>query len=171
MDAFAVSIVSGVTIKNLKTRHAFKIAMFFGLFQAIMPILGFYLGLSLKNVISNIDHWVAFTLLFCIGTKMIYESFKLKTESRRNPLNIYILFILSIATSIDAFVIGITFAFLKISIFTPVIIIGAVTFALSFLGCFLGKRIGHFFESKIEALGGIILIIIGSKILIEHLIN
>lgn len=171
MDAFAVSIASGVTIKNIKAKHALKIGLFFGAFQAIMPVIGWLAGLSLKNFISSFDHWVVFGILCFIGAKMIYESTKLKEEKQDNdPLNGFVLLILAIATSIDALAVGISFAFLKIAIFTPVLVIGGITFILSFCGVYIGDRLGHFFESKIEVLGGIILIGIGTKILLEHIL-
>jgi len=171
MDAFAVSVTSGITIKELKIRNALKIALFFGLFQAVMPVIGWLAGLSLRALISSIDHWIAFGLLFIVGCKMIYESFNLASDKRTiNPLDVYILLMLSLATSIDALAVGVSFAFLKVSIATPVIIIGVVTFGLSFLGVYIGDRFGHFFEKKIEIAGGLILIGIGIKILIEHLV-
>ena len=171
MDAFAVSITSGITIKGLKFNNALKIAIFFGAFQAIMPLIGWLAGLGLKDFISGIDHWIAFGILSFIGCKMIYESIRIKSyEKEINPLNVYVLLMLSIATSIDALAIGVSFAFIKIFIVTPAIIIGIVTFLLSFLGIFIGNRFGHFFENKIEIAGGIILIVIGTKILLEHLI-
>ncbi len=171
MDAFAVSVASGVTIKNLKVNHALKIAIFFGGFQALMPVVGWFSGLSLRNFISGVDHWVAFGLLSFIGAKMIYEAAKMGPRKKDDPLNIYILLILSIATSIDALAVGITFAFLNIAIIIPIIIIGIVTFVLSFLGVFIGNKIGHFFERKIETAGGLVLIGIGIKILLEHLLR
>jgi len=171
MDAFAVSITSGLTIKNLKIKYAFRIALFFGLFQAFMPLIGWLAGLSLKDFISGFDHWIAFWLLCFIGCKMIYESIKIESSEREiNPLNVYVLLVLSVATSIDALAVGISFAFLMISIVTPIIVIGIVTFLLSFIGVFIGNRVGHFFEGKIESIGGLILIGIGIKILIEHLV-
>jgi len=171
MDAFAVSITSGLTIKHLRINNALKIAIFFGSFQAVMPVIGWLAGLSLRDFIADVDHWIAFGLLSFIGCKMIYESIKIKSSEKEiNPLNVYVLLMLSIATSIDALAIGVSFAFLKISIATPIIVIGAVTFLLSFLGVFVGNRFGHFFESKIEIVGGFILIGIGIKILIEHLV-
>ena len=171
MDAFAVSITSGITIKRLHINHALKIALFFGLFQAIMPIIGWLAGLSLRDYISAIDHWIAFGLLSFIGCKMIYESITVQSSKKEiNPLNVYVLLVLSIATSIDALAVGISFAFLKVSIVTPVIIIGTVTFLLSYLGVYIGDRIGHFFENKIEIAGGILLIGIGIKILVEGLV-
>jgi putative Mn2+ efflux pump MntP len=171
MDAFAVSITSGITIKRLHINHALKIALFFGLFQAIMPIIGWLAGLSLRDYISAIDHWIAFGLLSFIGCKMIYESITVQSSKKEiNPLNVYVLLVLSVATSIDALAVGVSFAFLKVSIVTPVIIIGTVTFMLSYLGVYIGDRIGHFFENKIEIAGGILLIGIGIKILVEGLV-
>ncbi len=171
MDAFAVSITSGITIKKLKIDHALKIALFFGSFQAFMPVVGWLAGLSLKDFISGIDHWIAFGLLGFIGCKMIYESIRMQPgEARNNSMNLYVLLILSVATSIDALAVGISFAFLEISIVTPVIIIGVVTFLLSFFGVFVGSRFGHFFEKRIEIVGGLVLIGIGVKILVEHLV-
>ncbi len=171
MDSFAVSIASGITIKNLKINNALKVAFSFGLFQAFMPLVGWLAGLSLREIISGIDHWIAFALLILIGLKMIYESLKIESASKGlDPLNIYILLMLSIATSIDALAVGLSFAFLKIYIVTPVIIIGIVTFLLSLLGIVIGNKLGHFFEKKIEIAGGLILIGIGIKILIEHLV-
>lgn len=170
MDAFAVSIAGGIAIKMLRMRHAVQIAAFFGVFQALMPVVGWFAGLSLRDFVSAFDHWIAFGLLTIIGCKMIYESFKIgKTEKAVNYLNIYILFILSIATSIDALAVGFSFAFLNVSIVTPVIVIGVITFVLSFLGVVVGNRFGHIFESKIEIVGGLVLIVIGFKILVEHL--
>jgi putative Mn2+ efflux pump MntP len=172
MDAFAVSIVSGAAYKQLKVKHALRIALFFGGFQAIMPLIGYLTGLSIKTYITPYDHWVAFGLLSAVGGKMIYESFKIKSaEENLNPSNILILLVLSVATSIDALAIGITLSFLRVSLATAVSIIGLVTFVLSYLGVFIGKRFGHFFENKIEAIGGLILIGLGLKILIEHLVS
>jgi len=170
MDCFAVSITSGSMIKPLKINNALKIALYFGAFQAVMPFIGWLAGLSLRDFISNIDHWIAFGLLSLIGCRMIYESTKLQSgEKEFNPLKGYVLFTLSIATSIDALAVGISFAFLKIYIVAPILVIGVVTFLLSFLGVFVGNRFGHFFENKMEIIGGIILIGIGTKILVEHL--
>jgi len=171
MDALAVSVTSGITIKRLKVNNALRIALFFGGFQAFMPIIGWLAGLSLLDFISGVDHWVAFGLLAFIGCKMIYESVKMKSgREESNPLSLYVLLVLSVATSIDALAVGLSFAFLQISIATPVIVIGTVTFLLSLLGVFAGNRFGHFFENKIEIVGGFILIGIGIKILMEHLV-
>jgi putative Mn2+ efflux pump MntP len=136
-----------------------------------MPIIGWLAGLSLRDYISAIDHWIAFGLLSFIGCKMIYESITVQSSKKEiNPLNVYVLLVLSVATSIDALAVGVSFAFLKVSIVTPVIIIGTVTFLLSYLGVYIGDRIGHFFENKIEIAGGILLIGIGIKILVEGLV-
>jgi putative Mn2+ efflux pump MntP len=170
MDAFAVSVTSGLAIKTLKIQNAFTIALFFGLFQALMPIVGWFAGLGFRNFISGFDHWVAFGILFIIGCKMIYESTKMDGDKETiNPLNVYILLILSVATSIDALAVGLSLSFINVSILLPVIIIGVITFSLSFLGVYIGNRWGHYFERKIEILGGIILIVIGIKIMIEHM--
>jgi len=170
MDSFAVSITSGIAMKKLRINSALKIAVFFGLFQAGMPIIGWLAGLSLREFISGIDHWIAFGLLSLIGCKMIYESIRKEPgEKEIDRLNAYVLLVLSVATSIDALAVGLSFAFLKVSIATPIIIIGIVTFLLSFLGVFVGNRLGHFFERKIEIVGGLVLIGIGIKILVEHL--
>ena len=170
MDAFAVSVTSGVTIKHLRIKNALTIATCFGSFQAFMPFMGWLAGLSLRDFISGVDHWIAFGLLSAIGCKMIYESCKVESIKREiNPLNFFVLLILSVATSIDALAVGISLSFLKISIAIPAIIIGIVTFLLTLLGVFIGNRFGHFFENKIEIVGGLILIGIGTKILMEHL--
>ncbi len=170
MDAFAVSITSGLAIRQLKVNHALKIAAFFGFFQAIMPVIGWAAGIGLKDFIAAIDHWIAFGILSIVGAKMILESMAMKPADKKIPdLNIYMLLMLSIATSIDALAVGLSLSLLNISIITPAVVIGIVTFLFSFTGVYVGDRFGHFFESKIEALGGLILIGIGVKILIEHL--
>lgn len=170
MDAFAVSITSGFAIKNINNRRFILIPLFFGLFQAVMPLIGWFLGLSIRNIISSFDHWVAFFILFVVGCKMIFQSIRqIPDEKKVDPLNIYVLLTLSIATSLDAFAVGISLSFLKTSIILPIFIIGIITFFLSWLGVYIGKMFGHFFENKIEFLGGLILIMIGVKILIGHL--
>lgn len=170
MDAFAVSITNGITIKHQRINNALKIGIFFGSFQALMPLIGWLAGLRLRDFISGFDHWVAFGLLSLIGGKMIYESTKIGDDKEIRSLNLFVLLLLSIATSIDALAVGLSFAFLKISIATPIIVIGIVTFILSFLGVLVGNRLGHFFEKKMEIVGGLILIGIGTKILIDHLL-
>jgi putative Mn2+ efflux pump MntP len=172
IDSFTVSITNGFIMKHPTINNALKIAVSFGSFQAIMPVIGWLAGLSLRHFIEGADHWIAFGLLSTIGCKMIYESIKTRSkenEQEVNSLNIYILLILSIATSIDALAVGLSLSCLKVPIVTPVITIGIITFLLSFFGVFVGNRFGHFFGNKIEAIGGLILIGIGIKILIEHL--
>lgn len=172
LDAFAVSIASGVTIKRLRFKHALIIAAFFGGFQAAMPIAGWQAGVSLRSLIQEVDHWLAFSFLTVIGCKMIYESSRCRLGGERfDPLTISALFLLSLATSIDALVVGLSLSFLKVTIWIPALIIGAITFFLSLFGVFIGDRCGHFFENKIQATGGLILIAIGLKILLEHLLK
>lgn len=169
MDAFAVSISSGITAKNLKVNHVLRIAALFGMFQAVMPVVGWLAGLTMAGIISGVDHWIAFGLLCFIGLKMIYGAIRLESGTRHvDPLSIRVLLLLSIATSIDALAVGLSFAFLGIAIAAPIIIIGAVTFSMSFVGASAGSKLGHLFENKIEIVGGLILIGIGLKILIEH---
>ncbi len=170
MDAVAVSVSLGLTIRSLKIHNGLVISLFFGLFQMIMPLVGWSAGWFLKDYITGIDHWIAFGLLVIIGSRMIYESVRSrKIEEEINGLSIYLLFMLSIATSIDALAIGVSFALLDISIMKPIIIIGFVTFILSFLGVGFGRHLGRFFQKQIEIAGGLILIAIGLKILLEHL--
>jgi putative Mn2+ efflux pump MntP len=172
MDAFAVSIASGVAYKQLKVNHVFRIAVFFGGFQAFMPVVGWLCGLKARELLASYDHWVAFGLLAAIGIKMIYESFKIKqVEQRSDPMSMLMLLSLSVATSIDALAVGITLSFLGNSIATAAVVIGLVTFLLSYLGVCIGRKVGHFFENKIEVVGGLVLIGIGAKILLEHLIS
>lgn len=172
MDAFAVSISSGVTIDRVKFRHALKIGGFFGLFQALMPLLGWLAGFGFRALISGIDHWIAFGLLALIGGKMIFESFKKDCpQNKVNPLDTVVLLGLAVATSIDALAAGISFALLKINILYTVSLIGVITFGVSMVGVFLGKQLCGFWGKKIEIAGGMILIGIGLKILIEHLLQ
>lgn len=170
MDAFAVSITNGITIQCLRLKHAAKIAIFFGGFQALMPLLGWLAGIGLKQYVENFDHWIAFGLLLFIGAKMIYEAVWIdEVEKKCDPLNVVVLLGLAVATSIDALAVGITFAFLKIGILTPALIIGVITFIISLCGVFIGNRLGDKLGSKMEVIGGIILIGIGTKILVQHL--
>ncbi len=169
-DAFAVAVSSGLAIKHMKVNKALKIALFFGGFQALMPLIGWFIGLSFSFWIAPIDHWIAFGLLTFIGSKMIYES--LQTEEcpkRFNPLDTGTLITLSVATSLDALAAGIGFAVLKTSIGPVVSAIGFITFLVVFVGVFIGNKCGDLFGKKIELLGGAILIAIGSNILWSHL--
>jgi putative Mn2+ efflux pump MntP len=169
-DAFAVSLSSGLTIRHMKINKALKIALFFGGFQAVMPLIGWLVGLSFRGSISAVDHWVAFVLLSALGGKMIYESLQEdEIEKKFNPLDVYTLITLSVATSLDALAVGLGFSVLKTSIITAVTAIGVITFFLSFIGVFIGHKFGKLCQQKIEIFGGLILISIGTKILIEHL--
>lgn len=174
MDAFAVSVSSGVAIKKMHLKHAMLMASFFGGFQALMPILGWCGGTFFRKSIQSFDHWIAFGLLTVIGIKMIYESTKLKDDEKQqsDPHSIYILFTLAVATSIDALAVGVTFSCLNYNIWEAAALIGIITFIISFIGTQLGQKIGHHLgENKVEILGGVILIGIGIKILLEHLMS
>lgn len=169
-DAFAVAVSSGLAIKHMKVNKALKIALFFGGFQALMPVIGWLIGLSFSFWITPIDHWIAFGLLSFIGGRMIYESLQSEeSEKKFNPLDTGTLITLSVATSIDALAVGIGFAVLKDSIAPAVTAIGFITFFLAFAGVFIGHKCGNLFANKIEILGGAILIFIGSRILFMHL--
>jgi manganese efflux pump family protein len=169
MDALAVSVAAGFTLKRARIPSAVKIGFFFGGFQALMPFLGWAAGVHLQKFIQGVDHWVAFALLSFVGGKMIYEAFKLKEAEKQDYLHTPVLFMLSLATSIDAFAVGLSFAMLKVAILGPVAIIGFTTFFICFFGLLVGKKAGHIFESKIEVFGGLVLICIGVKILVQHL--
>jgi len=169
MDAFSVSIAYGMTAEGDRRKNAFKMASSFGAFQMLMPMLGWLAGIEILEFIAGFDHWVAFALLLLIGCKMIYEATKPEHFEQVKPLTIHMLLALSIATSIDALAVGLSFAFLKASIAPPIIIIGTITFTLSLAGAFLGDKLRRLRMGKIEVLGGLILIAIGTKILLEHL--
>lgn len=170
MDAFAVSITSGLTMETFRIKSALRISLFFGGFQAIMPVIGFFAGLNIRRYITEIDHWIAFGLLVLVGSKMIYESlFNHENAEKMDPDNVSTLLVLAIATSIDALAVGLSLSFLQEGILTAAAIIGAVTFIISFIGVAIGKHTGRLFGNRIEILGGLILIGIGTKILIEHL--
>jgi putative Mn2+ efflux pump MntP len=172
MDAFAVSVVTGAAYKELHIKHTLRMAAFFGGFQAFMPAMGYLAGQTINKFIEGYDHWAAFAILAVIGIKMIYESFKIKEERKTmHPADLTMLLALAIATSIDALAVGITLSLITKSIAEAVIIIGIVTFILSCVGVSIGKRFGHFFESGIEAIGGLVLIGLGLKILLQHLLG
>jgi len=171
MDAFAVSVVTGAAYKELHYRHTLRMAGFFGGFQAFMPAVGYLAGLTVRQYIENYDHWVAFGILAAVGLKMIYESFKIKGERQAmHPANLAMLLALAVATSIDALAVGITLSLIARQIAEAILIIGVVTFGLSCAGVYIGKRFGHFFESGIEAIGGVVLIALGVKILLQHIL-
>jgi len=169
MDSFSVAIANGLTTKTFKTSNALKIAAFFGFFQAIMLIIGWYSGVHLLDLISEYDHWVAFFLLTFIGSRMIYESARKESTRFVSSLSIKALLVLSIATSIDALAVGLSLSLLNVSATIPAIITGVVTFSLSFFGVYIGGRFGRILKNRVESLGGLILIAIGLKILLEHL--
>jgi len=172
MDAFAVSVVTGSVYRRLDIKHALRMALFFGAFQAIMPLIGSLAGLSLRDYIAAYDHWIAFGLLGFVGGKMILEAFEIKSaEKNKDPSNLLILLSLSVATSIDALAVGFTLSLLVASLTFAVAMIGVITFGLSYVGVSVGKRFGHFFEAKIEVLGGLILMAIGVKIFITHIVQ
>jgi putative Mn2+ efflux pump MntP len=164
-DAFAVSVARSMANKRARIRSSLVMAASFGFFQGMMPVLGYYLGMILLSFVSSLDHWIAFFLLIFVGGKMIYESKMVKEEETDQKT----ILILSIATSIDAFAIGLSFSFLKIMIFEAAVIIGFVTFVISLSGCYIGRKFGGIIKNKVEIGGGIILILIGLKILVDHL--
>mgnify|MGYP006305955563 CR=1 FL=1 len=172
MDAFAVSIAAGTSGKLGGKRGIFRLSFHFGLFQALMPIVGWYAGVHIAALISAIDHWVAFALLLFVGIRMIKGAFETETESfQDDPSRGASLVILSVATSIDALAVGLSLAMLEVSIWYPCVIIGVITAGLSVIGIQTGKFFGRKLGSRMELVGGAILILIGCRILISHLIQ
>lgn len=173
MDAFAVAVCKGLSMQRLRKDRAAVIALFFGVFQAAMPLIGWFLGSRFASHIQQYDHWIAFFLLLWIGISMIRESRGGEEEDVCGEdaarLDLKELLMLSVATSIDALAVGITFAFLEVSILPAVSLIGVTTFVLSFIGVAVGSYFGGKYKSRAELLGGVILIAIGAKILLEHL--
>jgi len=171
MDAFAVSITLGLSVKKPKIKEVLIPGIYFGLFQMLMPLIGYFAGINFASKIQHIDHWVAFVLLGIIGGKMIKESFsKEEQKVNDNPFRFMKMLLLAIATSIDALAVGITFAFFEVNIFMAIAIIGLATFCISIGGVKIGNIFGAKYKSKAEFTGGAILVILGLKILIEHLI-
>ena len=171
MDAFAVSVCKGLNMKKINYCQAVIIALFFGFFQFLMPVIGFYLGSQFEQYIKEFDHFIIFGLLLILGTKMIIESIKEKSEAFQEELKLKFsdLLILAIATSLDALAVGITFALLQVKVFFASSVIGIITFILSFIGVVVGNFFGEKFKKPAEITGGIILILIGVKVLLEHL--
>ncbi len=169
MDAFAVALAAGLTLDAVTGRHLFRLGFHFGLFQAGMPVIGWLAGLTVQRWIAEYDHWVAFVLLALVGGKMIREALQ-KTEERpeKDPTRGWTLIVLSIATSIDALAVGLSLAMLGVSIWLPAAVIGLVCGALTVAGMLLGRRASSAWGPRVEILGGLILIAIGSKILLEH---
>ena len=169
MDAFAVSICKGLAMRRMNYKKAIIIAAFFGVFQALMPALGYVLGTTFANKIAAIDHWIAFILLALIGANMIKEALSSDDECQDDSLRLGDLIMLSIATSIDALAVGITFAFFNVSLLLSVSMIGIITFIICVIGVKVGNVFGEKYKSKAELAGGLILIVMGAKILIDHL--
>ena len=168
MDAFAVSVCKGLSVKKVGVKHAALAGLYFGGFQFLMPVIGYLLGFRFESVIETVDHWVTFVLLAFIGGNMIKESFG-KAEELNDDFGVKTMLLMAIATSIDALAVGITFAFLEVQILPAAGLIGVTTFLLSFAGIYIGNIFGARYKSKAELAGGIILVVIGLKILFEHL--
>ena len=173
MDAFAVSVCKGLSVQKVKPKHYLIVAAYFGGFQALMPLLGYLLGVRFEAMVANVDHWIAFVLLVFLGGKMIIEAVRAEEEAEpSNPFALGTLFVMAIATSIDALATGIVFRSFSFStgkLLLAVGFIGSVTFILTLLGALGGKKLGEKFRKRAEIIGGIVLVCIGAKILIEHL--
>lgn len=169
MDAFAVSICKGLAMKKISLKKALIIGLWFGGFQAFMPTIGYLLGTRFESYVTNIDHWIAFVLLALIGANMIKEALSKDEEPADDSVGFRVMFLLAIATSIDALAVGVTYAFLQVQIIPAVSFIGVITLVLSIIGVKIGNVFGLRYKSKAEAAGGAILILMGIKILIEHL--
>ena len=170
MDAFAVSICKGLAMRQCTVRKSCIVGIYFGGFQALMPVIGYMLGVQFKNIITSVDHWIAFLLLGFIGVNMAIESRKEEDpEGADESLDVHTMLGLEVATSIDALAVGVTFAFLQVNIVPAVTFIGVITFTLSAAGVKIGNIFGTKYKAKAELAGGIILILMGCKILIEHL--
>lgn len=169
MDAFAVSICKGLSMKKMNWKKAIIVGLYFGGFQALMPVIGYLLGVTFQDLVTAIDHWIAFILLGFIGGNMIKEALSNDSENCNDSVDFKTMIVLAIATSIDALAVGITFAFLKANIAVSVLSIGIITFIVSVLGVKIGNKFGDKYEQKAELAGGIILILMGLKILLEHL--
>ena len=176
MDAFAVSICKGLAMRRVNKKQALVIGLFFGGFQALMPFIGWALGTQFESYITSIDHWIAFALLAFIGGKMIAEAVRPEDENVEidkldPPLDLKEMLVLAVATSIDALAVGITFSFLEVNIVEAITIIGLVTAVISAIGVFVGNIFGNKYKTKAELAGGLILVLLGLKILTEHLLG
>lgn len=172
MDAFAVAVAAGLAIKLLTKRHVFRLAFHFGLFQALMPTLGWTAGFALHRIIAAFDHWIAFGLLAFVGGKMILDAFfgaEETLDASRDPTSGWSLVVLSVATSIDALAVGLSLGVIGSTILVPVMVIGIVAAGFTILGMFIGQQIGTRWGKRVEVLGGLILLGIGIKIVLEHL--
>ena len=169
MDAFAVAVCKGLAMKKMSWKNAVIVGLWFGTFQALMPVIGYFLGVSFADRIKSVDHWIAFVLLALIGGNMIREAFGKEEERASADLDVKTMFIMAVATSIDALAVGVTFAFLNQNMPLAVSLIGVTTFMLSMLGVKVGNLFGVKYKSKAEFIGGLILILLGAKILLKHL--
>ncbi len=173
MDAFAVAIVTGLTLDPLRRRQIFRLAFHFGLFQALMPAIGWLAGKAIHGYIAAFDHWIAFTLLAFVGGKMVWGALRGREEERTavDPTTGWQLVVLSVATSIDALAVGLSLAMIRSPIVVPAVVIGLVAALLTTLGMILGRRVGVLWGRRVEVLGGVILLGIGLKILLEHVLS
>ena len=169
MDAFAVSICKGLCLKDLDIKKQVKVGLYFGGFQALMPIIGYYIGDLFDELLFSIDHYVVFALLVIIGASMIFETITNKKESLDEQINFKSMFIPAVATSIDALAVGFTFAFVKVNIWFAVLMIGLIAYLFTYFGVKIGYKVGSRYENKAKVLGGIILILIAIKTLLEHI--
>lgn len=169
MDAFAVSICKGLAMKKMCWKKAVIIGLYFGIFQGLMPVIGYFLGSTFESLVTKIDHWIAFVLLVFIGLNMLKEALGKDSENCSDCVDFKTMSILAIATSIDALAVGITFAFLQTNILIAALTIGVITFAVCVIGVKIGNKFGDKYEKKAEIVGGLILILMGIKILLEHL--
>lgn len=170
MDAFAVSVCKGLSVQKVKPKHYLTVAAYFGGFQALMPLLGYLLGVRFEAMVANVDHWIAFVLLGLIGANMVRES-RAGEEKLDDSFTVSTMLILAVATSIDALAIGVTFAFLGVNIVEAIILIGITTGIISGVGLKIGNVFGSRYKSKAEMAGGIVLILMGIKILVQHLLG
>lgn len=170
MDAFAVAVCKGLSLRNLRWRQCAVVGLYFGAFQAIMPLIGYFLGVQFREYITSVDHWIAFVLLALIGAKMLHEALSGGEEAGSNDasLSFRAMLPLAVATSIDALAVGVSFAVLQVEIFSSCTVIAVTTLLCSLVGSFLGKGFGSLLKSKAEIFGGVILVLIGLKILLEH---
>ena len=169
MDAFAVSICKGLSVRKAEIKHSLIVGAYFGCFQALMPAIGYVLGRQFESLITSVDHWIAFVLLGFIGGNMIREALKGDTEELDDSFSFHTMILLAIATSIDALAMGVTFAFLQVQIVPAVLFIGVITFVLSAIGLKVGNVFGAKYKSRAELFGGVVLVLMGVKILLEHL--
>ncbi|MBQ6991983.1 MAG: manganese efflux pump [Clostridia bacterium] len=169
MDAFAVSICKGLSMKKMSCKKAIIVAGYFGIFQGLMPVIGYFLGTTFESLVTKVDHWIAFGLLVFIGINMLKEAFSNESENCNDNVDFKTMVVLAIATSIDALAVGITFAFLKTNIVLASILIAIITFTVCIIGVKIGNKFGDKYERKSETVGGLILIFMGIKILLEHL--